>query len=255
MVHAGALPGSPGHTRPVRELAARAVRDAAVLAAAGFDAVIVENMHDAPYVNAPHPPWTVAAMAVITRAVRDAVPDLMLGVQVLSLGHLEALGVAVACGAQFIRVENFAYAHVADEGLMPHAAAGELLRARAALGADGAGVGVRVICDVKKKHASHALTADLSLAEAVRGLDFFGADGVIVTGARTGAPTPVTAIQEARGATRLPVWVGSGVTADSAADLAAQCDGLIVGSWIKRGGTWRNEVDPARARRLVQAVK
>ncbi len=250
MVHAGALPGAPGARESVRALAARAAAEARMLRDAGFDGVIVENMHDRPYVNGPHGPETVAAMACVVGAVRGAV-DVPLGVQVLSRGEREALSIAHACGAEFIRCENFAYAQVADEGLMAEAAAGPLLRLRASIGARG----VRVMCDVKKKHASHAITADLPLAEAVRGAEFFGADGVIVSGARTGAPTDPEDAREARGATGLPVWVGSGVTPARAGALLAHADALIVGSWIKRGGDWRRAVDPARCRAMVKAFR
>ena len=37
-----------------------------------------------------------------------------------------------------------------------------------------------VLADIKKKHSSHAITADV--AETARAAEFFRADGVIVTG-------------------------------------------------------------------------
>ena len=40
------------------------------------------------------------------------------GVQVLAGANKEALAVAQACGAAFIRAEGFVFAAVADEGLM-----------------------------------------------------------------------------------------------------------------------------------------
>ena len=80
-------------------------------------------------------------------------------------------------------VREFVFAHVADEGLA-RAAAGPLLRYRRQIGADH----IAVFADIKKKHASHAMTADVSIAEAARAAEFFGADGVIVTGAATGKP-------------------------------------------------------------------
>jgi len=41
---------------------------------------------------------------------------------------------------------------------------------------------VRVFADVKKKHAAHAVTADVSLVETARAAEFFLADGIVVTG-------------------------------------------------------------------------
>ena len=69
--------------------------------------------------------------------------------------------VAVAAGLSFVRLEGFAYGHVADDGWI-EASAGPLLRARAALGAQ-----VKVWADVKKKHSAHAATGDLSPGEVV----------------------------------------------------------------------------------------
>ncbi len=249
MVHVDPLPGSPRSARGVHEIAERAASEARVLHEAGFDGIMIENMHDCPYVNGPHEPQVTASMAAIACRVRE-VTDRPLGVQILSRGEREALAVALASGAEFIRCENFVYAHVADEGVMLEAAAGPLLRFRRFIGAEG----VRIFCDIKKKHASHALTGDISLADAAHSAEFFGADGVIVTGAFTGAATDVEDVRAARGATTLPVLVGSGVTAEQIPALMGMADALIVGSSIKVDGVWSNPVDPARCRTLIMAA-
>jgi membrane complex biogenesis BtpA family protein len=248
MVHVGALPGSPRASEPIAELVRRAAAEAGVLVEAGFDGVIVENMHDRPYVNT-HGPEVVAAMTRVCLAVREAVGDRPLGVQVLSRGEREALAVAAACGAQFIRCENFVFSHVADEGLMVDAAAGPLLRYRVSIGAQH----IRVFADLKKKHASHALTADISLTEAAQAAEFFGADAVIVTGTATGKPADQGHVAEVRAAVPLPVLVGSGVTPAQVKPLFQHADALIVGSYIKAGGVWSNPVDPVRCREIVAA--
>ena len=105
-------------------------------------------------------------MAVIGREVRRAVP-LPLGVQVLAAANEEAIAVALACGATFVRVEGFVFAHVADEGLV-EADAGPLLRYRAAVGAEH----VRVFADIKKKHSAHAITADVDVVETAHAAEF-----------------------------------------------------------------------------------
>ena len=255
MIHVRALPGSPRSELSLAAIEKIARNEARVLADIGFDGLIVENMHDAPYIHAGvsghHPPETVAAMTRVTLAVRDAAPKLALGIQVLSGGNREALAVALAAGAGFIRCENFVFAHVADEGLLDRAEAGPLLRYRRAIGAGH----IRVLCDIKKKHAAHVITADVSLADAVHGAEIFGADGVIVTGAATGRPTDADDVSEARAATRLPVLVGSGVTPEAVEGLFEHADGLIVGSHIKRGGLWSNPIDAGRCRRLIKSVE
>ena len=85
-------------------------------------------MHDRPYLKGSVGPEIVAAMAVIGAEVRRAVP-LPLGVQVLAGANLSAVAVAHACGASFVRVEGFVFAHVADEGVI-ESSAGALLRYR-----------------------------------------------------------------------------------------------------------------------------
>lgn len=267
MVHVDALPGTPRHRLPLREIVANAVREARVLVEAGFDALIVENMHDTPYVCAPGVgggltgaggmgggsmgPEITAAMTRVAVAVREAAPAMPCGVQILSGAHREALGVAMTAEMDFIRCENFVYAHVADEGIMATAAAGDLLRYRRMIGAER----VRVLADIKKKHAAHAITGDVSLIDAAQTAEFFGADGVIVTGSATGKPTDPQDVAEAKAAVKIPVVVGSGATAQSVRTLLKHADAIIVGSSIKDGGVWSNPLSPERCRAFVAAAR
>ncbi|HJT88813.1 MAG TPA: BtpA/SgcQ family protein, partial [Bryobacteraceae bacterium] len=141
VIHAGALPGTPESRHGVAALAEEAAREARVYAAAGFHGLILENMHDRPYLKGAVGPEIGAALAVIGAEVRRAAP-LPVGIQVLAGANECALAVAHACGAAFVRVEGFVFAHVADEGLI-EASAGPLLRYRRAIGAEG----VRVFAD------------------------------------------------------------------------------------------------------------
>jgi membrane complex biogenesis BtpA family protein len=246
MVHVGALPGTPHSRLPIDEIVAAAVGDARLYREAGFQGVMIENMHDRPYLEGAVGSEIVAAMTAAGREIRRAV-ELPLGVQVLAAANREALAVALACGASFVRAEGFVFAHVADEGLI-EAQAGELMRYRRRIGAER----VRVFADVKKKHSSHAITADLDLAETAKAAEFFLADGVIVTGVATGREADPAEVAAVRGAVGIPVLVGSGVTAENLARYAA-ADALIVGSSAKRQGLWSEPVDPERARTLARA--
>lgn len=251
MVHVGALPGTPNASVGIEGLVLEAVREARILRDAGFGAIMIENMHDAPYVHGAQGPEIVAAMTRVGIAVRQAVPDVSLGVQVLSGGAKEALAIALSIGAAFVRVENFVFAHVADEGLLERAEAGPLLRYRKAIGAEA----IEVFADIKKKHASHAITADVSIGEAVEAAMFFGADGVIVTGSATGKATDIKDVEAAKKSARKPVLVGSGATAANVGALLGPADGVIVGSSIKVDGVWSNPVDPARAAAFVRSAR
>lgn len=248
MLHVGALPGTPRARHSLDALIDDAVGEARIYAQAGFHGVMIENMHDRPYLKGSVGPEIVAALTAIGREVRRAA-GLPLGVQVLAGANREAVAVAHACGAAFVRVEGFVFAHVADEGLI-EAGAGALLRYRRALGADD----VRVFADVKKKHAAHALTADVDLAETARAAEFFLADGVIVTGTTTGrAPEPED-VAAVSAAVSIPTLLGSGLDADNIARYAA-ADAFIVGSSLKTDGHWSAPLDPARATALVRAFE
>jgi membrane complex biogenesis BtpA family protein len=249
MLHVGPLPGSPLHRETgldIDEQVATAVKQAEVYRAAGFHGLLLENMFDRPYLKGRVGPETVAAMTAIGREVRRAVP-LPLGVQVLAAANEEALAVALACGAAFVRVEGFVFAHVADEGLL-EAVAGPLLRYRTAIAAEH----IRVFADIKKKHASHAITADLSVAETARAAEFALADGVIVTGSATGHPADPAEVEAVAAAVGIPTLVGSGVRPDNIA-LYAAADGLIVGSGVKQRGDWRLPLDPDAVHRVADA--
>jgi uncharacterized protein len=251
MVHVGALPGTPGARLSVDALVAQAVTEAKVIEEAGFDAVMIENMHDAPYVHgAALGPEIVAVMTRAGQAVGDAV-SIPLGIQILSGGNRHAVAVAQAVGGAFIRCENFVFSHVADEGLLAEAEAGTLLRYRRMVGAENVGV----YCDIKKKHASQALTADLSLGDCAEAAEFFGADAVIITGTATGKPTSLGDVGEAKRAVSIPVIVGSGVTPETVGPLFEHADALIVGSYIKADGYWQNAVDGERCEKVIAASK
>lgn len=248
VVHLGAMPGTPRATLAPDAIVEQAVSEAVVLQESGFDAIILENMHDRPYVKERVGPEVVSVMAIATHEVRRAT-RVPIGVQILAGANQQALAVAFAGGADFIRAEGFVFGHLADEGLMD-ACAGPLLRYRKMIGADK----VRVLCDIKKKHSSHAITDDLTLADTAKAAEFFLADGLVVTGMETGQATDPDHLREASEATSLPIWIGSGVTPENLADYRA-AHGLIVGSWIKRDGDWRQPVDAERASSLAELYR
>src|SRR5262245_17772736 len=199
MIHVGALPGTPAARLSPRAIEAQALREAKIYRDGGVDGIMLENMHDTPYLRGRVGPEIVAALAVVARAVKDAT-RLPCGVQVLAGANQEALAVALAAGLDFIRAEGFAFAHVADEGIIQSSAA-ELLAYRKAIGAEH----VQVWADVKKKHSSHAITADVGIGETAHAVEFMRGDAVIVTGVVTGdAPNPAD-VEEVKGATKLPV--------------------------------------------------
>lgn len=251
VVHLPPLPGSPGYDgQDIGALTALALAEAEQYRAGGVDGLIVENHGDIPFAKPDRlGPETAACMAVIADAVRQAA-GLPIGVNVLANAAQVALAVAKAAGAQFIRVNQWANAYVANEGIIEGPAA-EATRYRAWLHAHK----VRVFADVHVKHGAHAITADRSLAELARDVEFFDADAAIVTGQRTGNSASMEELRAIAAGTALPILVGSGVTPDNVGDILTVADGVIVASALKRDGVWWNEVDPDRMAAFAQAVK
>lgn len=247
MIHIGALPGTPANGLPLAEIELHAVREARILSAAGVHGLMLENMHDTPYLRGRVGPEIVAAMAILSRAVKDA-SRLPCGIQILAGANIEALSVAHAAGLDFIRAEGFAFAHVADEGLIQSSAA-EVLRFRRQIGAEN----IQVWADVKKKHSSHAITADVDIGETAHAVEFMRGDAVIVTGAVTGDAPKRADVARVRRKTKLPVLLGSGVTAANLKQFFAEADGFIVGSEFKAGGHWSRAIDQPRVSRFMAA--
>ncbi len=245
VIHAQALPGTPASKLDVAGIAAIAVDEGRIYRDAGFHGLIIENTHDRPYLKKDVGPEIVAAMSVIGSEVRRAV-NLPLGVQVLAGANQGALAVALACGACFVRVEGFVFAHVADEGLI-ESSAGTLLRYRRAIGAEH----IRVFADIKKKHSAHAITADVDIVETAKAAEFFAVDGVIVSGIATGEPARPHEVAAVANAVSVPTLVGSGVSQENIKTFPT-AGAFIVGSSIKKDGRWSSPMDAERARALVR---
>lgn len=248
MVHVHALPGTPFSRYTLKEIADIAVSEAKTYQKAGFGGILLENMHDRPYLKGHVGPEITAAMTAVSLRVRDAVgPEYPVGIQILAGANIEALSVALAADLQFIRAEGFVFAHVADEGLI-EACAAQLMRERKRLDAGH----IKIWTDIQKKHSAHSITADLSLTEWAHGAEFFGVDGVIVTGLSTGHAAEPQHLGEVLKATKLPVAIGSGITPENAAAYAS-ADAWIIGSSTKQGGYWENPLDESALARLVEA--
>jgi membrane complex biogenesis BtpA family protein len=248
-IHVAPLPGSPRYGGDMKAVIRGAIFEARIFNDAGVAGIIVENMHDVPYHRSFAPSETVAAMAVVSSAVRN-VTNLPLGIQILAGAAVESLAVGIACDLQFLRVEGFSFAHVADEGIIQSCAA-TLLRKRAELKAQH----IKIVTDIKKKHSSHAITADLDIAAVAEATAFMEADGLIVTGSMTGDPPCSEELRQVRKATKLPLWIGSGLTADNLINYKGLADCLVVGSTLKKDGFWKNPLDLDRIRILMERAQ
>ncbi|CAI4227353.1 unnamed protein product [Auanema sp. JU1783] len=252
MIHVPALPGTPRNRNSMQDILQIVRREATIYADSGIDGIIVENMHDIPYLKKPIGPEIVSGMSLACQEVNNVLGSrrkkFVLGLQILAGCNEEALAVAHNTGFDLIRAECFVFSHVADEGWMD-GCAGSLLRYRRTLGADN----VSIITDIKKKHSSHSVTSDLSIGEVAQAAEFFLADGVIVTGNSTGKQADPKDLLEVKKSCRLPVFIGSGVSTFNL-DMFQEADGLIVGSEFKKEGKWMNELEPQRIIKFMEHV-
>lgn len=251
MIHAGALPGTPLYGGSIESIVDNACIETEIFVKHQVDGIIVENMHDVPYVQSKHfGPEIVATITKICERVRNIVPtSIPCGIQILAGGNREAIAVAKATNFNFIRSEGFVFSHIGDEGIMD-ADAGLLLRYRKAIDAEN----VLIFTDIKKKHSSHMITSDVSLLETADAAEFFCSDGVILTGTATGQPADLKEFQDLKHNCNLPVIVGSGVTRNNVTEYF-MADALIIGSHFKNNGNWREGVSPERVKQFMQIVK
>lgn len=246
MVHLGPLPGSPGFDGDFDGLLADAVSDAAILTEAGFEAIIIENFGDAPFFADDAPKVTISALTTAVNAVHAA-SRLPIGVNVLRNDALGALAVAAATPASFIRVNVLSGSMFTDQGPIVGNAA-KVARLRSQICPD-----VAIMADVFVKHATPP--AGLSLTDATNDLvERSGADAVVVSGSGTGSPTSLDDLRTVASLSHLPVFVGSGTTVETIAELLSIADGVIVGTDTKVDGISTNPVDPTRASAIIAAA-
>ena len=237
MVHLKALPGSPRAALPLEQIYDLALRDAEALIEGGADAVQVENQFDTPYrLGADLGPETSAFLAVAAERIKTRFPEIPLGVTVHLNGGVQAMAVAKAVGADFIRCFNLMNAYISNSGFVG-AAAPELMRYRRQLDAER----IMVFGDFQVKHGSHAITADRSLREKAHDIAVSGAEAAILNEVSKNLP--------------IPVLIGSGLNVTNAAALWPFAGGAIIGSGFKPGGDLDAPVDPALVRAFMHAIR
>jgi membrane complex biogenesis BtpA family protein len=231
--------------RQIREFV---LADAASLEEGGIDGLMIENFGDVPFYPSRVPAHTIAFLTVLAYEVRTR-HALPLGVNVLRNDGLAAIAIAAAVDAQYVRVNVYTGARLADQGIL-QGEAHEITRYRQTLGAT-----VQIWADVAVKHSSGL--AGRPLDEDVEDMIERGlADAIIVSGTATGKDTSIADLVAAkRGAGKAPVFVGSGANETTIARLLQECDGAIIGSALKRDGRVSAPVDPDRVRALVAQAK
>ncbi|MDG6899063.1 MAG: BtpA/SgcQ family protein [Nitrososphaerota archaeon] len=248
MIHLPALPGAPGNAHSVKELLEFALAEAAKLERAGMDGCILENVGDVPLLKEGLAPYTVAAMAVLTRAVVEHT-NMRVGVNMLRNACEEALSVAHIAGAHFIRCNVLIGAYATDQGIIEGCAA-RVARLKRALGSS-----VIILGDVHVKHAYPIFNVEIEYAAqdlAERG----GADAVIVSGPRSPIPPSSERVKKVRDAIEKPVLIGSGISLSNLKEFYDTSDGVLLGEPdFKVGRVWGGPSDEKAYQEAVRMCR
>lgn len=248
MLHVPALPGAPRCSMNFEEIRRFVLADAAALAEGGVDGLMIENFGDLPFYPSRVPPHTVACLSTLAFEVKTLF-NLPLGINVLRNDGMAAVAIAAAVEAEFVRINVYTGARLADQGIL-QGEAHEIARYRRTLDAK-----VQIWADIAVKHS--APLGARSLGDEVedtveRGL----ADAVIVSGTSTGKPTALEDVRTVKShAGNAAVYVGSGMDESAVESLLEVADGAIVGTAFKRGAKVSEPVDPTRVSALVSTVR
>jgi membrane complex biogenesis BtpA family protein len=249
MLHLAPLPGSPRYVGDLNGIRKRLLLDAETLVTGGVHALMIENFGDVPFYPGRVPTHVATHMTALAVLIKQRFP-VPLGINVLRNDGRTALAVAHASGADFIRVNVLCGARVADQGLL-QGIAHDLLRDRADLNAGN----IRIFADVDVKHST-ALSPRPIADEVDDTIERGLADALVVSGTGTGKPTELTKVHAVKIAARkTPVYIGSGITADTIASYLESADGFIVGTAFKEGGVANNPVDALRVSDLMARIR
>jgi len=259
VIHLPPTPGSPayalGKALDPAEIVERALREARLAEEAGYTGVIVENYGDAPYSVRPHP-GALALTAIVAWEVSKST-SLRVGVSLLRNAPREALEVAAASGASFVRVNALCAPRLTPEGLIGPGLR-EAAEALALLGP--LSPRLEILADVDVKHGlptSPGYSVEWEIAECAHRRGPLRLMGVAVTGPRTGEPPALEYLERASREARrwgLRVYLASGASPELLRRVRSLVDGVVVGSYVRAGGRAGAPLDPSRLRELARAA-
>lgn len=247
MVHCLPLPGTAGFKNNLKEVTKQAIEDAEKLQEAGFDAIMVENMGDAPFQTMMEIEQ-ITALTMIATLIKEKI-NVPLGIDCAFSDYKSSLAIAKSVGADFVRIPVFTDTVIYANGLI-YPCARDAILYRKKLHAEN----VLILADIQVKH-TYMLNPNITLEQSAHEAEAAGADVIVVTGASTGQPADATLIARLRAVIKSPLIVGSGVSSKNVKEQLAHADGAVIGSSLKPGGVLSAPVDLALAKSVVHAYK
>ncbi len=239
MIHLPALPGYPTH-RGIDYVIKKAVKDLKTLEEAGFDGVLVENDNDQPH-EIHVTDTTKKSFSIIMQELLK-LSTIPVGMEII-YDMFSTVEVAHSVNASFIRLDIFADAIKTRWGIIPSQAKkiADLM--------NRLGCTIPLLTDIQVKHGT--LVEQKSITQSAKDSIEWGASGLIVTGNWTGqAPTQgdcrlIKSVDQ-----NVPLFIGSGFSAENAKKYLPLIDGVIVGTSIKTG----EYIDFNKAKELEKMV-
>ncbi len=253
----------------------RAIKEVEIYQRNGINIVEIENVGAPYFIGNEIPLEELLILLVVAKSIREKFPEIQLGIQVLSCGELEALPIAIACNAFFVRSEASVYKGLRPEGETNNR--GNLAKFYYLRNYLNTKNGVEASenrrlpflwTDLQKKHT--VFNDELSnLTTWLNTALFQKLEGIVLTGTETGADISEGDLVEARNSMNqikekineisekavnwaLPLITGSGSNFKLYQKYA---DFMIIGTAFKKNKYWENEVDESCVKAIVDQLK
>lgn len=193
---------------------------------------------------------TIARMSALGRILRQAHPDLSLGIIVQAHDAIAPLSIADACGADFVRLKVFVGTSVNAEGTR-NALSVEAAAYREELGRRD----IAIMADVHDRTSVPLSRVDD--ATACGWAEKMGADALVLTGLSfDDSCSKIDTVRKA--GIKRPLFIGGGINTSNAQTALQQADGVVVSTSLMREGISDNDIlrwDVVAVRELMDALK
>jgi len=247
-LHLRALPGTPKWNKEytLEQHIEDLRNEAKILMELGYDAVVFANESDYPYLEHVGPEIVAAYARIVTEVKRElTVP---FGVGVL-FDPYATVALAMATGASFVR-GFFTNTCVTDFGII-NRVTGEIFRYAKHIGAGDLSIYTAI-----EGHYGEILDKR-PVEEKFRSVAFIvPVAGYIMSGPISGvAPDASTLAKLKEIDPSIPLILNSGASPENIKSLLPYCDGVIVGTSLKKDRYLFNPIDYENAKAFIQAAK